>query len=236
MRIALVAIAVLAATSLVACGGNEKGTPLTLEQRVLRESDAPRSLEDPIEVRLTAANLDEFTAWRNEEYVRAAYIEPSKLKKAGFVAAAHETRFFPKTPGGPHTRDAPHVRTLVIQFTSEDGATTGASLVYTNDLKPCPGQCAVQIEEFEPSGVPDAKGARHFIPAKRLEETGGEDVPFDSYTVTFTDGPFVYQVDGFAPPGKISKEQIEEIADTVYERVKGAPPAGPSSTASTVAS
>jgi hypothetical protein len=226
MRTALVAIAVVVLTGLVACGGNgEAGKPLTLEQRLIREPEAPGSREDPVETRLTAANLDEFTAWQNEGYVRAAEIDPGKLKKAGFVAAIHDTRFFPKTLGGPHTRDAPHVRILVVQFGSEEGAATGADLVYTNGLKPCPGQCAVQNEEFEPSGVPDAKGFRRFITAKRIQETGEGDEPFDSYTITFSDGAFVYEVEGFGPPGKISKKQIEEIADTVYDRVKGAPPA-----------
>ena len=49
--------------------------------------------------------------------------------------------------------------------------------------------------------------------------------PIDFYTITFADGPFVYQVEGFGPPGKISKKQTEEIAQRVYDRVKGAPPA-----------
>src|SRR6186997_604410 len=98
MRMAFFAIAVVVATGLVACGENEKAQPLTLEQRLIRESDAPGSREDPVEVRLTAGNLDEFIAWHN---VSATEIDSGKLKKAGFVSAVHETRFFPKTPGGP---------------------------------------------------------------------------------------------------------------------------------------
>ena len=222
MRTFLFAVAVVVATGLVACGGNEKAKPLTLEQRLIRESDAPGSREDPVETRLTAGNLDELSAWQNP----AAEIDPGKLKKAGFVSAVHDTRFFPKTPGGPHTRDANHVRILVIQFRSEEGAATGAGLVYTNSLKPCPGECAFQIEEFEPSGVPDARGARRYITAKRAQETGGGEAPIDFYTITFADGPFVYEVEGFGPPGKISKKQTREIAQRVYNRVKGAPPPG----------
>ena len=226
MRMFVFAIAVVVATGLVACGGNEKAKPLTLEQRLIRESDAPGSREDPVEVRLTAGNLDEFIAWQNQGNVLAAEIDPSKLKKAGFVAAVHETRFFPKTTGGPHTRDARHVRILVVQFGSEEGAATGADLVYTNSLKPCPGECAFQIEEFEPSGVPDARGARRYITAKRAQETGSGETPSDGYTITFADGPFVYEVEGFGPLGKISKKQNEEITQRVYDRVKGAPPPG----------
>jgi hypothetical protein len=222
MRMFLFAIAVVVATGLVACGGNEKAKPLTLEQRLIRESDAPGSREDPVEVRQTAGNPDELIAWQNP----VADIDPGKLKKAGFVSAIHETRFFPKTPGGPHTRDARHVRSLVIQFRSKEGAATGAGLVYTNSLKPCPGECAFQIEEFEPSGVPDARGVRRYITAKRAQETGSGEAPGDGYTITFADGPFVYEVEGFGQLGKISRKQVEAIAEKEYDRVKGAPPAG----------
>jgi hypothetical protein len=221
----LVAIAVLVATGLVACGGNGGAAePLTLEQRLLRESEVPGSKPDPVETRLTAGSLDEFTAWRGA-YVTAAD-DARKLRKAGFVSAIHDTRFFPKTPGGAHTRDAAHVRMLILQFESEDGAVTGADLLRKNALKPCPGQCAVQIEEFEVSGVSDASGARRFLTAEGLKAMGDEGEPFDSYTISFADGPFVYELEVFGPPGKVSEKQIEEIAEKVHDRVKGAPPAG----------
>jgi hypothetical protein len=223
-------IALVLAIGLVGCGGDDGGSDgesaksLTLEQRLLRESEVPGSKVDPVEVRLTADNLDEFTGWRGQ-YVAAAEIDRSKLEKAGFVSAIHETRFIPKTPGGPHTRDAPHVRMLVLQFESDDGAVTGADLVYKNSLKPCPGHCAMQIKEFDVSGVPDAKGVRHFITAESLKATGDEGEPFDSYAISFADGPFAYELEGFGPPGKISEEQIEEIAQKLHDRVESAPPA-----------
>ena len=222
MRAVLLAIALVVATGLVACGGDEEAAPLTLEQRLLRESDVPGSKVDPVEVRLTADDLDEFTGWQD---VRAAEIDRSKLEDAGFVSAIHETRFIPNTPGGPHTHDAPHVRILVLQFESDDGAVTGVDLVHKEGLKPCPGECAVQFEEFDVSGVPDAEGTRRFTTQEALEATGGEGVPSDSYTIVFADGPFVYEVEGFADPGEISKKQIEEIAQKVHDRIEGAPPA-----------
>jgi hypothetical protein len=144
------------------------------------------------------------------------------------VSAIHDTRFLPKKPGGVHTRDAAHVRVIVLRFRSEDGAATGAKLVYAKGLEPCPGQCLVQIEEFKVDGVPDATGYRRYLTAERAKKaagTEGPDEPFDSYTIGFADGPFAYAVDGFAPPNKISQDQIEKIAQTVYDRVKGAPPA-----------
>jgi hypothetical protein len=231
MRAVLLTIALVLAIGLVGCGGDDGGgsdgesaKSLTLEQRLLRESEVPGSEVDPVEVRLTAESLVKFTNW--PEYVPAAEIDRSKLEKAGFVAAIHETRFIPKTPGGEHTRDAPHVRIMVIQFESDDGAATGAELVHENDLKPCPGQCAARIEEFDVSGVPDAEGSRHLTAAEALKETGGEGEPSDAYTIVFADGPFTYEVQGSADPGEISKKQIEEIAQKVHDRVKGAPPRG----------
>lgn len=228
MRAVPFTIALVLAIGLVGCGGDDGGgsdgesaKSLTLEQRLLRESEVPGSKVDPVEVRLTADNLDEFTGWA--EYVPAAEIDRSKLEKAGFVAAIHETRFIPNTPGGEHTRDARHVRMMVIQFESDDGAATGAELVRKNDLKPCPGQCATRIEEFDVSGVPDANGIRHLTTAAELKATGAEGEPSDAYTIVFADGPFTYQVEGFAEPGEISKKRIEEIAQTVHDRVADAP-------------
>lgn len=225
MRAVLLAIALVAATGLVGCGGDDNGestASLTLEERLLRESEVPGSKVDPVEVRLTADSVRELSYW--PEYVPAAEIDRDKLEKAGFVAAIHETRFIPKTPGGEHTRDAPHVRILVMQFESDDGATKGVDLVSDNDKKPCPGDCATRIEEFDESAVPNARGIRHLTTAQSLKETGGEGEPSDAYTVVFADGPFTYEVQGSANPGEISKQQIEEIAKRVHDRVAGAPP------------
>lgn len=216
MKTVVLAMAVTIAAALVAC----EAAPLTLEQRVLSESDAPGSLPDPVETRQTASTLAEFTAWQD---IPAAEIDPGMLDEAGFVSAIHETRFFPETPGGPHTREAAHVRILVVQLDSQDGARAAVDLLQENALQPCPGSCAARIEEFDVSGVPDAKGVQRLVTAERLEETGEEGEPSDSYTISFADGTFAYQVEGFAPPGEISEQQIEDIAEKVHDRVAGAP-------------
>jgi hypothetical protein len=216
MKTAVLAMALGVAASLVACGAE----PLTLEQRVLSEADVPGSLPDPVETRQTASILDEFTAWHD---LRAAEVDPRKLEEAGFVSAIHDTRFLPETAGGPHTREAPHVRILVMQFGSQGGARTGADLLHESALKPCPESCAARIEEFDVSGVSDAKGARRLITAEALKETAEEGEPSDSYTITFADGTFAYQVEGFAPPEKLSEQQVEDIAKKLRDRVAGAP-------------
>ena len=207
----------IAAAAIVACSSAE---PLELEQRVLSEADVPGSLPDPVETRQTATSLDEFSAWQD---MPAAEIDPSKLEEAGFVSAIHETRFFPETPGGPHTRDAAHVRILVVQFDSQGGARTGVDILNENALQPCPGSCAARIEPFEVSSVPDAKGVQRPVTAERLQETGEEGEPTDSFTITFADGPFVYQLEGFGPPGSITEQQVEDIAKKLHDRVAGAP-------------
>jgi hypothetical protein len=216
-------IAALASTGLVACGGEEEtAAPLTLEQRVLSESEVPGSKADPVETRLTPSTLDEFTALKGT-YLPAADIEADKLNEAGFVSALQDTRFIPNEPGGAHSPDAFHVRLLVIQFETEAGAIAGTELLHENELKPCPGECAVQFEEFDVADVPDARGVRSYATAERLKAIEEEGEPFDAYTISFADGPFAYEVEGFAPPERISEEQVEEIAQKLYDRVKGAP-------------
>jgi hypothetical protein len=209
-------MAVAITATLVACSAD----PLTLEQRVLTEADVPGSLPDPVETRQTASTLDQFAAWQD---VPAAEIDRSELEEAGFVAAIHDTRFIPDTAGGPHTRDAAHVRVLVVQFDSPDGARTGLDLLHEQALQPCPGTCAARIEEFEVNEVPDAKGVQRPVTAERLQETGEEGEPTDEYIISFADGPFVYQVQGSAPPGKITEQQIEDVAKGLRDRVAGAP-------------
>jgi hypothetical protein len=222
MRASFLAIAAMAATCVVACGGDGSGAePLTLEQRLVRESEVPGSEPDPVEERAAAGSLDDFVASE-----AGTHVDSSKLEEAGFVSAVQDTRFYPETPGGSHTRDAPHVRMLLIRFESDDGARDGADLLRESALQPCPETCALRISEFEVEGVPDAKGVRRLISAERLEETGEPGKPNDSYSIFFADGSFAYELEVFGPPGAVSETQIEEIAAQVHDRVEGAPAPG----------
>ena len=118
----------------------------------------------------------------------------------------------------------PHVATLVMQFASEEGAADVADLLHEDALEPCPGNCAVDISEFEVDDIPDAQGVQRITTAEDLEATGEEGVPFAVYKISFADGPFAYEVDMFGPPDKVSQEQAEEFAKNLYERVAGSPP------------
>jgi hypothetical protein len=226
VRTALLAMAAVLASCAVACGGDDSGgaSALTLEQRLLRESEAPGTEPDPRETRIVAGSLDEFAS--SPDYVVAADIERSKLEAAGFVSAVQDTRFYPKAPGASHTGEEPHVRMLVARFESEDGAREGADLLREKSLEPCPETCAQRITEFDVSRVPDARGVRHYTSAAELEATGEPGEPFDSYEILFTDGSFAYDLEVFGPPGEVSQKQVEEIAGKVYERVRGAPAPG----------
>ena len=219
----LVAVTAMVATGLTGCGSDsESAAPLTLEQRVLTAEDAPGSEADPVETRMVADSLDDFVALK-DTYVEAAGIDRAALAEAGFVAAVHDTRFVPDEPGGVHEDNAPHVRLLVAQFESENGTDSGLDLVHEQSQERCPTDCALEIEDFDVDGVPDARGVRRFATPERVDEVG-EGRPFDSYTILFADGVFVYALEGFGPPGAFTEEQVEEIAARLHDRVEGAPP------------
>ena len=58
--------------------------------------------------------------------------------------------------------------------------------------------------------------------AEDIEAAGtGDQRPFDSYWVGFTNGSFVYTVDLHGPPGSVSEEQALDIARAYYDRLTG---------------
>jgi len=79
----------------------------------------------------------------------------------------------------------------------------------------------VQISDFDVD-ISDARGVHRIQTAEEIEKVGAEDlVPFDSYWVGFTEGPFVYTLDLHGPPGSVSDEQAQEIASAYHDRVTG---------------
>ena len=201
--------------------------PLTLEQRILRESDAPGSKPDPVEPRETFRSVEEAVA--APEGI-GARIGRAKLEELGFVAAIHDTRFWPNRPGGSHTPDARHVRMLVVEVRDEERAQKAVEVLRGEAREPCPGACAIRWADFDPSSVPDAQGLHTFARAEEIEAIGEEGEPFDSFALWFADGPFAYEVEVFGDQrggvAAVSREQLEEIARRVHRRVEGAPPPG----------
>jgi hypothetical protein len=211
---------------IAACGGgSDEATstgPLTLEQRVVTEDDAPGSKADPVEKRQTAADEQEFTEKMGDAFINPTEQETENLKTAGFVQAIRDTRYF----GDVHSSDDAHTFSLVIQFDSPDGAKQMADFFHTDSLRPCPESCAFSVSEFDVDGIPGATGVRRFASEEAIKAAGtSEDRPYDSYQVVFADGDFAYSIDLGGPPGTTTEDKAVEIAQNLYDRVKGRPAA-----------
>jgi hypothetical protein len=226
MRLVIIAAALVFCLPLVACGGDAARTALTLEQRVVGAVEAPGSEPDPIEPQVTATGLEELESELAGPTLYDEDIEA--FGEAGFVSMVADTRFFPSEPGGEHFRTSPHVFTAVYEFESEEGANAAVDVVHRIGLRPCPETCAYEITEFEPSSVPNAKGVQGIATQESIDRIGDDIEPDARYSVFFTDGPFAYEVTTFGPPDAVSRQQVEDIAAKLYERVNGAPLPEPS--------
>ena len=226
MRLVTIPAALVVSVALVACAGETTTAPLTLEERVVGAAEAPGSEPDPEETPVTVTGLEELESELAgpevfDEDLRA-------MEEAGFIAMVIDTRFFPSEPGGEHIPGTPHVFTKVAEFESDQGANAGANVAHDIGLRPCPETCAYEITEFEPAGVPDATGVQAIATQESIDEIGDDIQPDARYSVYFADGPFAYEVTVFGPPDEVSREQVEEIAGELLERVQGAPLPDPS--------
>jgi hypothetical protein len=226
MRLVTIPAALVFILPLVACGSEEASAPLTLEQRVVGAAEAPGSEPDPVETQVTATGLDELESELSGPEVYDDDI--TALGEAGFVSLVIDTRFFPSEPGGEHLPGTPHVFTVVSEFQSEEGANSAVNVAHRIGLRPCPETCAYEIAEFEPAGVPNAKGVQAIATQEAIDRIGDDVQPDARYSVYFADGPFAYEVTVFGPPDEDRRQQAEDIAEKLYARVKGAPLPEPS--------
>ena len=227
MRLVTIPAALVVTLSLAGCGSEAAEAPLTLEQRVVGAAEAPGSEPDPDETQVTVTGLEELEANWDGPPVYEEDIDA--IEEAGFVSAVFDTRFYPSEPGGEHLpRTSPHVFTAVYEFESADGAEAALDVAHSIGLRPCPETCAYEITEFDPSGLPDAKGVQAIATQESIDRIGDDIDPDARYSVYFADGPFVYEVSVFGPPDAVSRQQVEEIAEKLHERVHGAPVPQPS--------
>jgi hypothetical protein len=235
MRLGVVVLAVVAVMGVAACGGQDAGGqdaggdqasgPLTLEQRVVGETDAPGSEPDPRETRRTATGVEEAAAILDHQMITATEEETAALGEAGFVSAILDTRFFPSKPGAEHVGDEPHIATLVMEFSSEAGAADAVDLLHTDGFEPCPVSCAFSVAEFEVDGIPNGRGIQRIATKESLDRVGDtEREPHAEYSIYFSDGPFAYVVRSFGPPEKVSEQRAQEAAAKLYSRVHDATP------------
>jgi hypothetical protein len=226
----VLALTVAAMLALSACGGGGGGStttgPVTLDQRVVTKEDAPDFEPDPVEKPQTVSGPDELISRLGERFINPTPKEVSDFKSSGFVRARHVTLFMPATPGGPHTRNAPHIFSLAMQFDSDQGANDALAFLKADSVRPCPETCATQAEEFDVGGIPGAYGTHRFATAESIQQTGDtEGRPYDEYQIGFAEGVFAYRIVLSSDPGKVTEGQVEEIAKSLYDRVKGRPPA-----------
>ena len=166
-------------------------------------AEAPGSEPDPEETQVTATGLEEL---ESELAGPPVYDEDIRaFGDAGFVSLVIDTRFFPSEPGGEHTPGLPHIFTLVYEFESEEGARAAVEVAHSIGLRPCPETCAYEITEFQPAGVPDAKGVEAIATQESIDRIGDDIQPDARYSVYFADGPFVYEVTTFGPPDDVSR-------------------------------
>jgi hypothetical protein len=203
----LVLIGLAGAFTHVGCG--EETAPLALDQRVLTESELPgfKFAPNPVQ-RWTDAT--KFARETHDQDIRATVEEDIKhLQAGGFVAAIANSL-------GGLDREA-DAFSAAVEMGSPEGAKDLLDARYQDYISPCPTVCTVSVDEFEVSGIPDAKGV------KRASQPEHEGPPFEAYEVEFADGVFVYVVNVFGKPGAVSEDEAVSAANQLYDRVKGAP-------------
>jgi hypothetical protein len=218
LRLAVAAFGV--SLALAACA--PAAAPLALDQRVPGEDEVPGSEPDPLETQLTMSSLDEFEAEILANIPDVTDEELSAIEEAGFVQAIRDTRFYDEQG---HEPGAVHVFTVVMEFDSPEGAQEMLDLAHEFNQRTCPETCAYTSAAFDVADPPNAVGAEQIATQESLDAVGDPGEPSAMYTVTFVDGPFLYDISLAGPPDEVSEEEAEEIAQALYERVKGAPPA-----------
>lgn len=222
VRFSIPLLAALVMITLVACGGDDETAPapLPVAQRFVTAEDAPGSKPDPVELRQTTEDFDEFIAALGEHSVDPDTDEMTAVfEDAGFKGSGVDTRYFGEThtPGS-----SPHVVSSFTELESEDGATSALDWFETDSKKPCPMTCATRISAFDVDDIPDARGVKRIATAEDIERVGREDErPAEEYWIGFTNGAFVYTVNLFGPPGSVSEEQALEIASAYHHRLTG---------------
>lgn len=127
------------------------------------------------------------------------------LRRDGFVVGTGK-RFEPRQGHGV-------AGSIAVQMRDAKGAGAEAKRQFSSAFAPCPGEpkCATGIERFEVPRVPGAAAVeiRHKVDGKA----------FDSTTIVFTKGAFVYQVLASGPGIDDRRDELIDAAQALYERV-----------------
>jgi hypothetical protein len=197
-----------------------------MNQRVVTQDDWPESKADPMEKPVEVSSTDEFISKLGESFVDPTQEEVDSFKSSSFVRALSVTRYMETTPGFGHNPTLPHVFSLTLQSGSATDAKDALDFLQTDSLRPCPETCAQSAEEFDVADIPGAFGTHRFATPESIQQTGKSDEhPFDAFQIGFADGVFTYRIILTGNPGKVTQDEAQEIAKSLYDRVKGQPPA-----------
>src|SRR5215204_6228620 len=100
MRLLALFVTAVIALSAASCGG-EDTAPLTLEQRVSGEADAPGSGADPVETPITVTGIEDVRLLPDGLFSPEEE-DVSAMEEAGFASALVDTRFYAAEPGAEH--------------------------------------------------------------------------------------------------------------------------------------
>ena len=212
-RFAIRLLVPLTVIALVACGAE----PAPVAERFPTAAEAPGIKADPEEQRQTTEDFDEFLV-----DLTPALIDPDREKmttafpEEDFVRSGVDFRFYGET----HSPDAPHLISWYIELNSDDAATNGLDYLEAEAMKPCPRSCAMVMSSFDVEGIPDARGVHRIATAEDIEAAGfpGQ-VPSDAYWIGFTIDPVLYTIDLHGPPGSVTEDQAQEIANAFDQRL-----------------
>jgi hypothetical protein len=187
MRLAVSVFVAVTAVTLVGCGGSddETSTPVTLAQRFVSAEDAPGSKPDPVEKRETTTDFDTFISALTEGLIDSDRDELTTIFEAeSFKSAGRDARFYGETHS-PETSN--HVFSSFTELSSDEEATTALDWFESDQMKPCPGSCAVQRSSFAVEDIPGARGVHRVATEEDIERVGTPDErPLDAYWIGFT--------------------------------------------------
>jgi hypothetical protein len=113
-----------------------------------------------------------------------------------------------------------HLRILVAEFDSDDGALEARDRMHAEHLKqPCLAACTVTPTEYEVEDIPNSVSVHH-APTEGKPPHGL--FKFEGYLLEFTIGSRLYIAAADGPPGSTTSDDFDELAKTVYREATAA--------------
>jgi hypothetical protein len=210
MAAVLASLLALTAAAATGCGGDDDGgTPEALKGHLPQGKDLGLQTEREFEW-TNATDYGVQGPFYSEGTKPSEWIDA--IENAGFEAGAGVTLVDEKSGSTLWLGAA--------EFDSDQGATEARDRLHEEDLKqPCLAACAVTPEEHEVAGIPESV-AVHQVPTPGKLPKGLH--RFERYLLEFTVGSNLYFVQSDGPPGEMSPQEFEKLANSVYEQASAA--------------